>query len=340
MFDRSDLEIYDRITSPKSLKIPQRSRLYFLEPIGVETPFTESLSSYLTRLATEHCLPLKKLIMGEIAPAIMGEKYHSEMLSKNASTLFGNSDAKPAINGMRDMTKSLVNALEQLTLRQDLQYLSYLTYQGIIKERGLFRQHKAWCHKCFEEWQQENKPIYESLLWSFKDVYYCLKHNCQLCDRCIHCDSQQKAITNNSRLGYCDHCQQWLGKRNITVGLLPEDFQDNHFIVQSIGDLIAFTPQLQHQPNLKSLKKKLQLILFCFERAIHQDLGQYVVLIKLIEKLKIDLKQNYSQPINLTEIIIPVCQQAKISISQLFEKDYDNLAWMLAQNIETDYKIS
>ncbi len=46
--------------------------------------------------------------MGEIAPLIMGQKYRSEMISKNVSAIFGNSDAKPAINGMRDMTRSLL----------------------------------------------------------------------------------------------------------------------------------------------------------------------------------------------------------------------------------------
>ena len=100
----NNLEIYDRIIFPKTLGIPKRSRLYFLEPIGVGTPYTESLSSYLTRLAQEHCVTPQKLIMGEIAPLIMGDKYQSEMISNNVSTIFGNSDAKPSINGMRDMT--------------------------------------------------------------------------------------------------------------------------------------------------------------------------------------------------------------------------------------------
>ncbi len=104
MLDINDLEIYDRIIFPKTLEIPNRSRLYFLEPIGVGTPYTESLSSYLCRLAQEHCVTPQKLIMGEIAPLIMGDNYHSQMLSKNVSPIFGNSDAKPAINGMRDMT--------------------------------------------------------------------------------------------------------------------------------------------------------------------------------------------------------------------------------------------
>ena len=115
MSNIDELEIYDHIIFPKTLKIPKRSRLYFLEPIGVGTPYIESLSSYLTRLSQEHCVTPKKLIMGEIAPLIMVNNYRSEMLSKNVSTIFGNSDAKPAINGMRNMTRSLVSCSKALT---------------------------------------------------------------------------------------------------------------------------------------------------------------------------------------------------------------------------------
>ena len=140
-------------------------------------------------------------------------KYDSEMLAKNVSTLFGNSDAKPAINGMRNMTQSVILALENLTLRQDLKFLSCLTWKGIIKERGLFRQEKAWCPQCFEQCSQERKPIYEPLLWSFRDVNFCPQHNCQLIDRCPYCGSSQKAITNNSRLGFCSRCKSWLGNQ-------------------------------------------------------------------------------------------------------------------------------
>ena len=275
MSKASNFNLYDHILLPKSIEILNISRLYSLEPIGIETPFTESISSYVTRLAQEHCVTPKKLIMGEIAPNIMGDKYHPEMLAKNVSTLFGNSDAKPAINGMREMTRSLVEALEQLTLRQDLKFLSCVTWKGIIKERGLFRQNKAWCPQCFEQWQTAKKPIYEPLLWSFKDVNFCSQHHCQLCDRCPHCDSQQRAISNNSRLGYCDRCKQWLVKSTLTEYSSPEDAQKNYLIAKGIAKLIACTPKLKYYPNLNDLKNKLKLILFCFERAIHQDLGQY-----------------------------------------------------------------
>ncbi|QYX32716.1 TniQ family protein [Sphaerospermopsis torques-reginae] len=36
--------------------LPPRSRLYSLQPIGLGTPYTESLSSYLQRLAQHHHL--------------------------------------------------------------------------------------------------------------------------------------------------------------------------------------------------------------------------------------------------------------------------------------------
>jgi hypothetical protein len=205
MLNPKELEIYDRITLSKSLKIPNRSRLYSLEPIAVETPYTESLSSYLIRLAQEHCVTPQKLIMGEIAPIMIGDRYEAETIANNVSSLFGNSDAKPAINGMRDMTRSLVDALENLTLRQDLRFLSCLTWKDIISDRGLFRQDKAWCPLCFEAMRQEKKPIYEPLLWSFREVSFCPEHQYELCaprsgslrDRRPHCDSQLKAIAND-----------------------------------------------------------------------------------------------------------------------------------------------
>lgn len=328
----SELEIYDRITLPKSLKIPQRSRLYSLKPIGRGTPHTESLSSYLTRLAQEHCVASKKLIMGEIALVIMGSKYDPEMLSKNVSTLFGNSDAKPAINGMREMTRSLVNALEQLTLRSDLYYLSCLTYQGVIKDRSLFRQHKAWCSQCFEQQKQETQVIYEPLLWSFKDVNYCLQHNCQLSDRCPHCDYTQKAIANNSRLGYCDQCKQWLGNDlNDEVEIIDKERQ----MATGIGELITTAPLLDSPPTLPDLIQKLKLIQFFFERSLRQNLTQFIALGKILEQLKIVIAQHKDKPLNLVGLLIPVCSLAKISVGQLMKEDVSSISKILEINFKS-----
>ena len=332
-------DIYYELWNPKPLKICQSSHLFSIEPIGVGTPYTESLSSYLTRLAQEHCVTPKKLIMGEIAPLIIGDRYQSEMLSKNVSTLFGNSDAKPAINGMRDMTRSLILALENLTLRQDLKFLSCLTWKGVISDRGLFRQERAWCPQCFEQWRVEKKTIYEPLLWSFRDVGFCLAHNCQLSNRCPHCSSSLKAIANSLHLGFCSRCKSWLGSdRDDNQALLIDDFEDHRQIITGIGDLIAITPGLIFPPTLTDLIRKLQLIHFCFERGVNQDLTKFIALGKIMEQLKITLTKHYDKPLNLIKLLIPVCHQAKISLTQFLSEDFQALSAILFRNLEINYR--
>ncbi len=273
--------------------------------------------------------------MGEIAPLIMGDRYQPEMLSKNVSTLFGNSDAKPAINGMRDMTESLTLALESLTLREDLRYLSCLTWKGIIKERGLFRQHKAWCPQCFEARRQENKPIYEPLLWSFKDVNHCSQHYCQLVDRCPHCDSQFKVISNNSIIGFCSSCKRWLGSKS---KLVVSPSESELTTIREIEKLIVVVPNLNYQPTLSDVMQKLQLIHFCFERAVNQDLTKFIVLGKIMDQLKITFTQHYDKPLNLINLLIPVCHVAKISVALLFQEDFRGLGNILVSQLKINHR--
>jgi hypothetical protein len=321
--------------------IPPRSRLYHLEPIGVGAPYTESLSSYLCRLAQEHCVPSGKLIVGEIAPQMMGEEYNVTLIQKNVSAFFSNSDAKPVINGMREKTQSLVQALKELTQRKDLAFLSLLTWKGVIKERGLFRQYRAWCPQCNEQWRQEKKVIYEPLLWSFREVDACLNHNCLLVNECPHCSSRLPVIVNSLQLGFCSRCKGWLGsQRDDRQGLKTDELEWNHYKIKSIGDLIAVTPKLDYQPTLEALTKKLQLILFCFERAVNQDLTQFIKLGKIMEQLKIALGQHYDKPFHLISLVIPVCHEANISISQLFLEDLNSLSEILLCNFKINYSLT
>ena len=150
---------YRQLKLSQPIQLPEISRLYSLEPIGLETPFTESLSSYLLRLTQAHCVTPKKLIMGEIAPLVLDDRYTTETASKGISALLPNSDAKPGINGMRSMTEVVVNALEKLTLREDLSFLSLINWKGIIEEQKLFRPKKVICPQCFEEWKLQQKTL-------------------------------------------------------------------------------------------------------------------------------------------------------------------------------------
>jgi hypothetical protein len=194
----------------------------------------------------------------------------------------------------------------------------------VIRERNLFRQNKAWCPQCFEQWRKENKTIYEPLLLSFKDVNYCLQHNCKLCDRCTHCDSQQKAIANNSRLGYCDRCKQWLGCNNNNA-----ETKNERETVTGIRELIATAPLLDSPSNLPDIIQKLQLIQFSFERSLRQDLTQFIALGKILEQLKIAIAQHKDKPLNLVGLLIPVCSLAQVSVGQFMKEDVSTLSKIL-----------
>ncbi|MEH2127187.1 TniQ family protein [Nostoc sp.] len=329
------MTIYSEHWSLKPLEIPQRSRLFSLEPVAVGTPYTESLSSYLHRLAQAHCLTSQKLVMGEIAPLILKDEDKSELLSKNLSHLLGNSDAKPAINGMRGMTEKLITVLEELTMRQDLRFLTLLSWKGMIYDKGLFRNYRAWCPCCWEEWMQENKTIYEPLSWSFKDVELCLIHKQRLIEECPHCGARLPVMARFSPAGFCSRCYRWLGQE--IKG--EEEIEKYRVNIQGISELIALTPQLGYKPIPIELTRKLQLILLVFEQAIGKDVKLLGYLGGIMESLRIASRTNQSQPYHLVKLIIPVCEKAKISVFQLFGSDFKELGKILFGNFSLELKL-
>jgi len=68
--DLSVLDLWD-LSRPA---LPPRSRLYHLEPIGIGTPYVESLTGYVARLAQAHRVDVRKLIVVEILP-LMGRPH-------------------------------------------------------------------------------------------------------------------------------------------------------------------------------------------------------------------------------------------------------------------------
>ena len=52
--------------------VPPRSRLYSLTPVGISTPFVESLTGYVSRLADAHAVSVASLVDRELS--VMGTK--------------------------------------------------------------------------------------------------------------------------------------------------------------------------------------------------------------------------------------------------------------------------
>lgn len=237
------LPIYD-LDNDNLPVYPQRSHLYHLKPIGLGTPFVESLTSYITRLAEAHCVSLRDLIKQEFFP-LYGRSYLPHTTDDhNISTFWKDS---PALNGTNHSTRDFIRVLEQLTLYDNLCYLSMLPWAELLSCRYLIRRSKAWCPYCYQEWLEEGMPLYDPLLWALEVVTICLRHKCQLKTYCQHCNSQSTMLAAMGKAGHCSHCGAWLGTEltmeNSHCNTVIKDVLNwQRFVILTIGQMLSTSP--------------------------------------------------------------------------------------------------
>jgi hypothetical protein len=182
--------------------LPPRSRLYPLEPIGIGTPYVESLTSYIARLAEAYCVSPVILVRWELAAGW------------NASLQAGRRSLKAAlagVNGTRPLAETLVEAVERLTLQANLRCLTMRPWSAIFSDKHLLRDVRAWCSFCLDQMRVECGEIYEPLLWSILNVEICPIHGRMLQDVCPGCYETQPIIRGTTRVGFCVRCGIWLG---------------------------------------------------------------------------------------------------------------------------------
>jgi transcriptional regulator with XRE-family HTH domain len=237
MLASKELTIYDSwdINYPS---IPTRSRLFQLEPIGIGTPYVESLTSYLARLVESHTVLLGDLAKQEIKP-VVPKNYKSR-------DLFCIKHRTGTVNGTGVIALDLVQALEKLTFREDLTFLTLLKWSQVFPQRQLTRPVKAWCPACYQDWYSQNQVIYDPLLWFFQEVNICLKHKIPLKTCCPHCYSELPPLASNSRPGYCSGCERWLGQEmSINITAL-ENKSWQVWVMNNLGSIVANSPNLSH----------------------------------------------------------------------------------------------
>ena len=63
----------------------------------------------------------------------------------------------------------LVGAVEDMTLREDLRFMTLLPWRTIVTARtaSLLRGTKAYCADCYEDAREANAIVYDPLLWGF-----------------------------------------------------------------------------------------------------------------------------------------------------------------------------
>lgn len=232
------------------------SRLYHLEPIGIGTPHTESLTSYISRLAESHCWTTGTLFAKELAPA-SDKGYLFPNSKKNQSPLSTSFyPATPGLVGCGQIAEDWERIVGRLTLRPDLRHLTMLRWRNVFSQGTSSRPNRAWCSACLWDQKANGEIVYEHLLWMQKHVQMCLIHLIPLSINCPHCGRKLRPLADNSRVGHCSSCGNWLGvnkreKRqgSPSIGVTEEQFWE----AEQVANLIARAPSLSTDPAKKSL---------------------------------------------------------------------------------------
>jgi hypothetical protein len=235
------------------LPIPTRSRLYQLAPVGVGTPGVESLSSYIARLAEAHGVHTRTLVMRELLP-LLGRAHLSKPVDSSLSSFWW--QGTRALNGTRALARDWVQVLERLTLRDDLRFLTWLSWAEVLTPSGRPRATRAWCPACYAQWQSAGPGVYEPLLWTLQVVEVCPIHHRRLQQRCPHADCRQRQpwLAPHTRLGYCVRCERWLGlsadsEPPESESFTADEWQWQVWVVEAVGELLAAAPRLPTAPR-------------------------------------------------------------------------------------------
>ena len=189
----------------QTLDIPSRSRLYGLEPRGMETVWSESLTSYINRLGWAHRVSPGELVAQELLPHL-GSDYPSYQLTAFCR--------HPAIvlHGNGEQARKWSTLLERLTGQSDLSHLTLQRWIGNLSSRGQLQRNPAWCSACYMQWREQEVPVYQPLLWQYQVVSICAKHKQPLETYCPQCHRFQSVIsTKRFQPGACTQCGAWLG---------------------------------------------------------------------------------------------------------------------------------
>lgn len=247
-------------------QVPPRSTLFHLEPIGLGTPYIESLSGYISRLALEHF----------ITPHHLTSKIVAKMADKSVASAKGNYGR--AINGSGSTAANLVTVFEKLTLRNDLRFTTMLPWAEVIPHMSLIRQHRAWCPDCYNDWRESGQDIYDPLIWAIASVSVCHEHLRYLESKCTYCNQQFHHLFNRTVPGYCTKCNHWLGvSPNRSHLAISEDELDwQAWVNENIGNLLAEAPRLISAPTRTHIMNSVSSMINTLE--LHQYRGLMISL--------------------------------------------------------------
>lgn len=194
-----ELEDYPLVGGDPEARVPSRSVLASLKPMGLGTPYRESLSSYYLALAHLHHLSPKTLAKELIVPKLEGghAPLGDDSFTAWKLTLF---------NGIGAVPETWAKRLGDLTVRTDLIALTLVPLRAYTNMQRLTSGKKKWCPLCLFEAANEGRA-YGQLLWEIAAVQACPRHGIKLVNQCGCRKSSRQSKRNVYRFpGYCGSC--------------------------------------------------------------------------------------------------------------------------------------
>ena len=236
--------------------IPPRSVLVRLQPLGLGTPYRESLSSYYQRLADVHSLTpqvlARELVFADITEAAPHKTYN-----------FEDSWRMPSFNGLAASDGRWVSRLEALTSQVGLGELTLGFLGQFISTRGLVNKRPKWCPVCLEDGSNHETP-YSPLLWSFKTVTCCPKHKVNLVSSCGCPRAEWRPSGRVKCLPHvCPRCAGSLGRPDHPKATVPSPKKLMHacMVADLLVSALATQPTTQQKTLSDFLKETVQTLL-------------------------------------------------------------------------------
>jgi len=256
------LSVYESWSSAASA-LSRPSRLYPLPPMHLGTAESESLTSYIARLAQAHNVTVAALFALEIAPLMKQNSFRDRLGEFRARRVVISSFPQlvRAINGIGKTATDFVRAIETLTQRSDIGLLTMKPWGSVFAKCHLLRLSHAACFSCYEEWRVQGKIICEPLLWALEAVKMCPKHDQPLSRQCSFCGQRLMALTSHSRPGYCSRCGEWLGTLTVEPphhATATDEWKETRWWARAAGELIAAAPSLDCPPAREAISRAIR----------------------------------------------------------------------------------
>jgi transcriptional regulator with XRE-family HTH domain len=238
-------------------EMPQRSRLYSINPMGKGTAMVEALHSLVIRLAHAHVVKPSVLVKEEILRDcdINCTKYSAKFVTTYLSTM----------NGLGKYAAEITSSLERLTMQAGLDECTFLKWNQLFdyRARRLLHLHPHWCPACFEDWRQGGVEPYFPLIWQSAIVRHCPVHHVPLEERCPSCQKTQPFVPRHYYLDHCSYCGNPLAQQGdvrtsaTDTARVPAEARR---AIDAVSEMITRGSSIQHLLTAEHFWKQVQQV--------------------------------------------------------------------------------